>query len=198
MMSPKNLALAAGATALVLFTSPAFAQGDSYTPPADELEEAMAIMQVIFPPETREQDMLETSVTMGNQVAASMMTGPIFEEPGVRAIMDEFVDALPEIMAPLISKHLPAMIKSTAIAYTREFTLEELQDIRAFASTPTGARYFSSTQRVLSDPAVAESNQVFFGEVNEAQQVQLKALQRKIVDYLQANPDVAQRLQDQG
>ena len=192
----KNLwSSAVGVCALTLAT-PALAQTDAYTPPADELEEAMAIMDVMFPPDRREQDMLDTAMTMGDQLATSMMTGPVFEEPGIRAIMDEFLAKMPDIMRPAITKHLPAMIKSTAIAYTREFTLTELQDIRAFASTPSGRRYFSNVQKLLADPVVAEANQTFFSELNAVQQVELQKLQRDVVEYLQANPEVAERLQD--
>jgi hypothetical protein len=135
---------------------------------------------------------------MGNQMAASMMTGPSFEEPGIRSIMDDFLLTLPEIMRPLITKHLPSMIKSTAIAYTREFTLSELQDIRAFASTPSGQRYFASVQSLLADPVVAEANEAFFAEVNAAQQVEVEQLQGRVVQFLQDNPDVVERLQAAG
>ncbi|KEO91334.1 hypothetical protein EH31_01330 [Erythrobacter longus] len=191
----KTLALGAGA---LLLTTPALAQTDTYTPPADELAEAMAIMEVVFPPDTREQAMIDTATTMGNQMAGSFMTGPIFEEPGIKAIMDDFLASLPEVMRPMIVKHLPSMIKSTAIAYTREFTLSELQDIRAFATTPSGQRYFSSAQGLLADPAVAAANEAFFSDVNAAQQVEVEKIQAKVVDYLQKNPEVIERLQAAG
>ncbi len=195
MKSLRTLAIGAGALALV---SPALAQTDAYTPPADELAEAMAIIDVIFPPATREQDMINTATTMGNQMAASMMTGPIFEEPGIRAIMDDFLGELPEIMRPVIIKHLPSMIKSTAVAYTREFSLQELRDIRAFASTPSGGRYFSSVQSLLADPAVAKANEAFFAEVNASQQTEVEKLQGRVVEFLQNNPEVVERLQAAG
>ena len=199
-MSSNLKRLAIGSTALLFmpFANPAFAQTDSYVAPADELSEAMAIMDVMFPAKSREQDMLDTAMTMGNQLAASMMSGPIFEEPGIRAIMDEFIGKMPDIMRPAIAKHLPNMIKSTAIAYTREFTLEELQDLRAFATTPSGERYFSTVQKLLADPAVAQSNQAFFSEINAVQQGELEKLQGNVVAYLQANPEVVERLQAAG
>lgn len=193
----KSLALGAGLALSASFGSTAHAQ-DAYIPPEEELAEAMAIMEVMFPAETREDAMLEAAVTMGNQVAASLMTGPIFEEPGLRAIMDEFLAGLDDLMRPAISKHLPAMMKATAIAYTREFTLEELQNIREFAATPTGQRYFSSVQRTLADPVVAEVNQKFFSDVNALQQQQVEELQTEIIAYLEANPDVVERLEQAG
>ena len=82
------------------------------------------------------------------------MIGPMFEEPGIRAIMDRFVANLPNTFRPIFAKQLPRIFDATAIAYTREFTLEELQDIARFAQTPNGARYFVNLQKLQSDPAV--------------------------------------------
>jgi hypothetical protein len=193
----KPLALGVSLGAALTLAAPAVAQ-DAYVPPQDELAEAMAIMEVMFPADSREETMLETAVTMGNQVAESMMTGPIFEEPGLRAIMDEFLAGLDDLMRPAIAKHMPAMMKATAIAYTREFTLEELQDIRRFAATPAGQRYFSSVQRTLADPVVAEVNQKFFSDVNALQQQSVEDLQTQIIEYLEANPEVVERLEQAG
>ena len=184
--------------ASITFATPTLSQTDNYIPPADEMSEAMAIMEVIFPADTREQIMIETAATMGNQVANSMMQGPIFEEPGIRAIMEEYLSSIPETMRPMINKHLPAMVKSTAVAYTREFTLAELQDIRAFASTPSGRRYFTNAQALLADPAVAAANEAFFADVAKAQEGAAEELRAKVVEYLENNPDVVARLEAAG
>ena len=199
MKSPLKAAAPAVALALAVSFAPAVhAQTSDYVPPADELAEAMIIMEAMFPADTREQMMIDTVEAMGNQVAQSMMTGPIFAEPGIRAIMQEFLDDMPERMRPVISKFLPQMIKSTAIAYTREFTLEELQDIRSFATTSSGRRYFSSVQSMLNDPAVAAVNEKFFADVAELQQEQVQQIQGRLAEYLQANPEVLQRLEEAG
>lgn len=187
----------AGALALP-FGASAHAQEAVYQPPQDELVEAMAIMEVMFPAEIREETMLSVATSMGGQAAEGMMQGPIFEEPGIKAIVEKFLSDLPETMRPAISKHLPGMIEATAVAYTREFTLEELQDIRAFADTPSGTRYFSSVQNLLNDPVVAEANTAFFQDVSVISQQQSQAVQQEVIEYLQANPDVMQRLQDAG
>ncbi len=190
----RALALSACMAAALPMAAPVFAQDVDYIAPEDEMAEAMLIMDVMFPADTRE-DMVRT---MGSQMADSMMTGPIFEEPGIRAIMDDFIASVPELMRPAIAEHLPSMIKSTAIAYTREFTLEELQDIRAFSGTPSGRHYFGSVQSLLADPAIAATNQEFFAEVSEMQAEQVPILQQKLADYLDANPEVIERLQQSG
>ena len=188
------------ATALSAFAlaAPALAQEAPYTPPEDELVEARAIMNAMFPPETREESMLEIMESMGRQVADGMMQGPVFQEPGIKAIMDEFIAELPVVMRPMVAEYLPQMIESTAIAYTREFTLEELQDISAFAATPSGKRYFGNVQSLLNDPAVAEANQAFFAKVGTVQQAEAVKLSQKVQQYLQDNPEVVERLKAAG
>ena len=190
-----SLLTAVGALTLA---APALAQESPYTPPEDELVEARAIMNAMFPPETREESMLEIMESMGRQVADGMMQGPVFQEPGIKAIMDEFIAELPVVMRPMVAEYLPQMIESTAIAYTREFTLEELQDISAFAATPSGKRYFGNVQSLLNDPAVAETNQAFFAKVGTVQQAEAVKLSQKVQQYLQDNPEVVERLKAAG
>ncbi len=197
----KTLKLSAFAFAASLalpFASVANAQQDTYQAPETELVEAMAIMEVMFPAETREETMLAVATSMGGQAANGMMQGPVFEEPGIKAIMDNFLANLTETMRPAISRHLPSMIEATAVAYTREFTLDELRDIRAFADTQTGTRYFSSVQNLLNDPIVAQANTAFFQDISVISQQQSQAVQQEVIEYLQANPDVMQRLKDAG
>ncbi len=186
------------AFASTALSSAAAAQDAPYVAPEAEMVEAMSIMNAMFPADTREEMMLDTVRIMGSQMADSLMQGPVFDDPGIRAIMDEFIADLPETMRPAIAEHLPAMIKATAIAYTREFTLEELQDINRFATTPSGRRYFGNVQSLLADPVVAETNQEFFQSVSEAQAAQLPLLQAKLMEYMQANPEVVERLREQG
>ena len=189
--------LAAALSAIALAT-PALAQDAPYTPPEDELVEAQAIMNAMFPPETREDSMLELMASMGSQVADGMMQGPVFEEPGIKAIMDEFVAEMPVVMRPMLVDYLPKMIDATAIAYTREFTLEELRDISAFASTPSGKRYFSEAQSLLNDPVVAEVNKEFFANVSTVQQAETVKLTQKVQQYLLDNSEVLGRLKAAG
>jgi len=195
----KKIAVPAGLVmANLSLVSPVHAQEAQYVAPADELAEAMAIMEAMFPADTREQMMLDLVASMGDQMAAAMMQGPIFEEPGIRAIMEEFLAELPETMRPAIVGYLPQMINSTAIAYTREFTLEELRDISAFAATPSGKRYLAKVQSLLNDPAVAETNQAFFEEVSLVQQDKAQEIRQKVEAFLKENPEVLERLQAAG
>ena len=174
------------------------AQDDSYVPPADELAEARVIIEAMFPSDRREQILLDMATTTAKQAIAGYMTGPAFDEPGIKAIIDSFIADLPSTFAPLFAKHLPKIFEATAIAYTREFTLEELRDIAAFARTPSGQRYFISLQKFPSDPAVAAANQAMFADVAVLKKDKSGAVRKQVEEYLMANPDVLERLSKAG
>ena len=186
--------------ALVHLASPGVlaAQDDTYVAPADELAYANIIIEAMYPADKREQMILDLASTVASQMAAGMLTGPVFEEPGIRAIMDGFLADLPETLGPTFSKHLPKIFEATAIAYTREYTLEELRDISAFARTPSGQRYFLSLQKLMNDPAVAEANTSMFRDVEPVTKAQGTKVRQQVEAYLMANPEALRRLEKAG
>lgn len=170
------------------------AQNGTYLAPADELAEARIIIEAMLPADKREQMILDMATAVGNQAAAGFMTGPIFKDPGIKAIIDQYLADLPTMMRPLFAKHMPQILEATALSYTREFTLAELQDISAFARTASGQRYFLNLQKFQSDPAVAAANQAMFADLAPVQQAAIGKLQAQVQEYLAANPDVLERL----
>lgn len=201
MTGVPNVARAATAFAAALLSAvPAAALGraESYVPPADELAEASIIIDAMFPPDKREQILLDLAGAVASQAAAGVMTGQLFEEPGIKAIVDAYLADLPTNFRPLFAKHMPRIFEATAVAYTREFTLEELRDISAFARTPSGQRYFISLQKFQSDPVVAAANQAMFADLAPIQQAASARLRQQVEDYLIANPQVLERLQKSG
>jgi len=194
----KTVALATFGAISLSSSAAVLAQEAQYTPPEDEMAEARAIVEVVLPPETAEQMMLQTMSTVIDQMSGNMMNDPVFEEPGIRAIMDEFIADLPEVMRPMVADYIPVLKNATAIAYTRQFTLEELKDIRAFASTSSGAKYFATSPSLLSDPAVEKANKGFFEATSSIQAEQAQLVAQKVTAYLLANPEVLERLKARG
>jgi hypothetical protein len=171
------------------------AQDDTYVAPSDELTYANIIIEAMYPADKREQMVLNLASTVANQMATGQMTGPIFEEPGIKAIMDQFLRDFPETLRPTFSTHLPAIFEATAIAYTREYTLEELRDISAFARTPSGQRYFLSLEKLQSDPAVSRANTNMFRDIGPLAKEQGSKVRQQVEAYLLANPEILERLQ---
>lgn len=191
-------AAACAAAILLAYPGIALAEDEAYAAPAEELAEAGIIINAMFPADQREQILLDLASAVANQAAGGFMSGPVFEEPGIRAIMDNYLADLPETFRPLFAKHMPNIFEATAIAYTREFTLEELRDISAFARTASGQRYFISLQKFQSDPAVAAANQAMFADLATLQQTTGARLRKEVELYLIANPDVLERLDKAG
>jgi hypothetical protein len=174
------------------------AQTTAYVAPADELAEAKVIIEAMLPPDKREQMLLEVASTVAKQAQAGFMNGPIFEEPGIKVIVDRFIADLPTLFRPLFAEHMPRILDATAIAYTREFTLEELRDISAFARTPSGQRYFARLQSLQSDPAVAAANEAMFTDLGPQARAASVRMGKEVEAYLMANPEVVERLQKAG
>ena len=195
-VAPFALALAAA----VLTASPAAlaAQNVTYLAPPEELALANVIIEAMYPADKREEMLLELSRSIASQYMTGMMTGPIFEEPGIRAIMDRFVADLPNAFRPTFAKHLPEIFGATAIAYTREFTLAELQDIASFARTPSGSRYFANLQKIQSDPAITAANQAYFADLGPLAKTMGAEVGMEVEEYLRANPELIEKLRKAG
>ncbi len=174
------------------------AQDSGYVPPADELALAKVIIDTMYPIDMREDMLLEVAANVGRQIAQTSASDPIFQEPGIKAIMDKFLADLPETLRPAFAKHMPLIFDATAVAYTRAFTLDELQDISRFAQTPSGQRYFSNLSGLLGDPAVAVANQGLIEEIGPLQQEQGTRVGQEVEAYLLANPAVLERLKKAG
>lgn len=108
--------------------------------------------------------------------------------------MADFFAWLPGTLMPTIRRHMPAILEATATAYVREFSLDELRQIRSFAVTPAGAHYFRKSTELLSDPAVAAANQSYFKDLQALQQAVQEEIKAKVIAYLEANPEALERL----
>lgn len=190
--------VAIGVIAASLLATPVVAQetDPAATPPADELAEARAIINAIYPPEEREAIFSKMVSDIGDQFGAAAMQGPIFEDPGIRAIMENFLGDLGVLLMPTIQKHLPEIINATAVAYVNKFSLEELQQIRAFSQTPAGSRYFRESPELLGDPAVAAANQRYFEDITKLQTEAGAEIRTKVQQYLAENPEALKRIEE--
>ncbi|PZT90183.1 MAG: hypothetical protein DI637_04760 [Citromicrobium sp.] len=189
------------ASALLLFfampAAPAFAQAEAALDnmPAEELAEARLIIQAMYPPEQRDAMFEQMMAEITRQYGASAMSDPVFEEPAIRAIMDEFIASVPARLMPSIRKHMPAMFEASAVAHARAFDLPQLRAIREFSQSPIGRDYFSRLPSLMADPAVRQANEAYFAEVHTLSQEAMVELMQKVRTYLEQNPDVRERIE---
>jgi hypothetical protein len=175
-------------------TETAAAQSAAATPtdPA-KLGEATAIIEIMFPPAEREQ----TFDTMINELLAQFRKGVpvnLVSDPGLKAIVDKYFDSIPVRVKPAIQAHLPRIMQATAVAYTHEFSLEELKQIHAFAQTDVGEHYLKRASALIGDPVVAEENSAYMKDIQAASASMQSDMRQELTAYLTAHPAVAEKI----
>lgn len=163
--------------------------------PVDQakLAEARAIIAVIFPPAERQQ-MMDKMLDDISAPLRQSMPATMMQDAGLKAILDDFLDKAQARQRPLLHKNMPIMLDAMASAYTRMFTLTELQDVHRFALSPSGRSYLSKSLAIMGDPAVAEANKAIIGESMALGQEMLPDLRKKLTDYIEAHPEVAEKI----
>jgi len=182
------LAIPLSATAAAAQAAPAAQSED-----AAKLAEAHAIIEIIFPP-ARRDEMLDKMLTALTAQMRTPFPAYLTEDAGVKNILEDYMKRVEAAERPLLSKHMPAMMEATAVAYTHEFSLAELKDIHSFGKTPSGQRYLSRASALLSDPAVAKVNKELAAEAQELPKSFLPELDEKLGAYMKAHPDVAAKI----
>ena len=183
----------------ILVPAPAAAQA---APPvqadvAARLDEAHAIIAIMFPPAERFH-MIEK---MQRDLMAQMhplLPASFLADPGLKSIINAYIDQAMVRQKAVMQKRLPEMTEAMAIAYTHEFSLAELKDIHAFALSPSGAHYLTKSTAIVGDPAVAKVNSAMFQDIHATTQAILPELKDKLVAYLKAHPDVAAKIEAEG
>jgi hypothetical protein len=192
----KNLGTLISVAALcVAVPTPAAAQAaaPTQTPDANELAEARAIIEIMFPPSQRQQMIKKMMEDILAPMRASLPKGAL-DEPGLKAIMDEHLTKMQARSLKLFQKHMPALFEAMVTAYTREFSLAELKEVHAFARSPAGTHYLSKSTAMVGDPAMVQVNTAMFADSRVLSQEMLPKLKQDIMDYLIAHPELAQKL----
>ena len=152
------------------------------------------IIDLSFPPETR-QAMLVRSV---DTMMAQVRTGA-FEavgdapDPAVQQILDRFQERALRAAERIIAESSPTLFVALARAYVRQFSRDELLEIRAFVATPTGAKYVQRSMDLLSDPDFAQANTAYMARVFAVLQPLQNEFREELLEYLQQRQSSAPR-----
>ena len=127
----------------------------------ERLALANQIIDLAYPPEGRRAMLMRASDTMTAQVRAAVTeaTGRDIEA-GMEEILQRFLDRMRVHAERATDEHSPAIFTAFARAYARQFTREELVEIRAFVSTRRGGICEQAVD-LLSDPDVARANTAY-------------------------------------
>jgi hypothetical protein len=182
-----SLALAIPAAALAQAVAPA-ATGEAAT-----LNEAHAIIEIMFPPAERTTTVDKILDQFAAQYRASIPADAM-GDAGLKAIVERELDKSREQLRPLVQRHMPGVFEATATAYAHQFSLAELKDIHAFALTSSGRHYLSASPTLLGDPAIASANASMLADTQQLMKSMLPGMMEDLVAYLKAHPDVAAKI----
>ena len=98
---------------------------------------------------------------MAQSRTAVFAAGGIDPDAGEREILDRYLARMRAETERTLRGSTPALFAAFARGYARMFTREELEQIRAFVATPTGAKYVQRSADLLADPDVAQANTAY-------------------------------------
>lgn len=123
-------------------------------------------------------------ITQARNAVLEMAGGNI--DAGMQRILARFIELVRARSERTMTEHSAPLFVAFARAYARMFTRDELVEIRAFISTPTGAKYIRQAVNLLSDPDVAQANTAYMTSAFSALQPLLADLGREAREYLES------------
>jgi hypothetical protein len=182
-----------GAVLFVSSAGNALAQPVARSDQSAKVAEAHAIIEIMFPPFER-QHMVDKMVDDLTKTMAQTIPVDLTADPGLKSLLDEAMAQSLAEERPIISKHMPKVLEAMEVAYTREFSLAELKEIRAFAQTPAGTHYLSKSTAMIGDPDVMKANSAMFAEAEAMIASMRPELEDKVIAYVKAHPEAAEKI----
>ncbi len=177
--------------------APAAAAAGASVPNEASLKLSREIIAVAWPEDQRMVMMRRMQDAILAPMKANMQLPPELNDPGLHKILQDYIDNVPETMAPVMAQHMPALFEAMAHAYARNFSMPELEQILAFAHTPAGGKFFSRSSTLLQDPDVAAANGVMMRAAQQATMQSLGEMQGKVRAYFEAHPEAAAKMKEQ-
>ena len=144
---------------------------------------AHEILEIGMPPATRPAMFSSIMDAIRSQMRDSMskMTGTGDRETD--AIIGRGIDRMYAEMTTKMNGRLPELFAAMERAYARQFSFDDLSQIRAFVGTPAGQRFFSRSATVMRDPDVMEANKRSMADIMAI----APQLQKQMIDELTAH-----------
>lgn len=144
---------------------------------------ANQIVTLGYPEENREALFFGTMDQTVTQMRGAIAPSLPRNDPEAIAILDKWIAEYTQESKLLLRKHIPAIMTGMTQAYATIFTLEELNDILAFVSTPSGQRYFELSPAVMGAKGFADANQRYLDESMEMLTPAQNKLQARLQEH---------------
>ena len=155
-------------------------------PDPEKLAIAQDIIRRGFPPESRQASLNRAGEAMMAQMREAVLLPSALSDPEIRRIVERYLVRLRSVSEETNRDGAPAIFEAMARAYARQFSRDDLVQIRAFVSTPAGANYLQRSMDLLSDPDVAAANRAHFARGYAAIQPVIEQARREMADYVAA------------
>lgn len=145
------------------------------------LAAADKLIEATYPADRREQVVASMMKTMIANLTGGMRSNPQIaaafdSDPRVEPIFTRFLARVETDSEARLKAALPGMIEAIRRAYARRFTTDQMTELAAFFSTPTGRAYFEQGQSIMSDPDVAAWQRTMMADAFGKMPEQMRAL----------------------
>jgi hypothetical protein len=148
----------------------------------EALSIANEIVELAYPPERRQALLMGAlSAVLAQAQAAPTGAGP--PDPGVEAIFDRFRARAEAAIEPIMAVDSAETFAAFARIYARKFSRDELIQIRAFVSTPAGARFIQQSAETVTDPEMAALDAAHSARVFAAVQPLKDQARQELMEY---------------
>lgn len=160
-------------------------QSDGLDPAKVEI--ARQIIATGFPVGKREAIFGNAIDAMLVQMRSTMLLS-LKNDPGAERLVNSKIDSFVLESKTILNGHIPALMDAMAQAYSREFSLAELSELRAFADTPAGQHFFLRSSAVLSDPSFRAANEAYMRDLMPTIDKMREETVRDLMAYFAKNP----------
>lgn len=159
-------------------------------PDPERLAIAAEIVRIGYPDADREQLFFGSLDAMLAQMRG-VFFAQIQNDPGAAAIINRKLDGYVVRTKTLLRAHIPSLMDAMARAYAREFSKDELLQLRAFVATPLGQHYFLRSSSILRDPDFAAANVAYMRALQPEIERMRDELMTELKAYFMAHPPKA-------
>ena len=134
--------------------------------PSDLARVAIAseVIAIGFPEDNREALFFAAVDAMLSQMR-KVMFAEMNNDVGAAEIANRKIDSFIGTSKGVLSSHITALMDGMAQDYAREFSAEELAQIKAFAATSGGKHFFLRNSAIIGDPGFAAANQSYMQDL---------------------------------
>ena len=148
---------------------------------------AREIIAIGFPEGKREALFFSAIDAMLKQMR-KVMLAEMQNDVGASEIANRKIDGFINATKGVLRAHIPALMDGMAQGYAREFSSEELTQLRAFAATSGGQHFFLRSSAVIGDPSFAAANESYMRELQPMIGTMREALTAELTTYFTAHP----------